>query len=120
MASLKPAIPSLRCKWVIPALSLSTHTITLETPAKRPNLAATAALGFSALISAFVPTVVRAEEPRPAGLPITAATRAEVIRGVIQEVESLYVFPDKARQIAAAIRRSEKSRAFASMDSAGP
>jgi retinol-binding protein 3 len=77
-------------------------------------------LAVAAVIACFAhsPPATASEPPRP-DLAISAATRAEVIRGVIREVESLYVFPDKARQIAATVRRQEKSKAFASMDSAG-
>ena len=55
-----------------------------------------------------------------ADLAITPAIRAEVIRGVIREVESLYVDPEKGKKVAETLRRESKKKAFDSLESAAP
>jgi hypothetical protein len=84
------------------------------------NRSTLALAALAATIACLVhPPPAHATDPARADLAISPTTRAEVIRGVICEVESRYVFPDKGRLVAATLRRDEKSRAFASMDSAG-
>jgi hypothetical protein len=86
-------------------------------PIRMPLLAA-----FSLLAAISYAGPVFAAEPGRgdrADLPITPAMRAEVLRGVIHEVESLYVDPAKAHTLAETLRRQNRKRAFDSLDSAG-
>lgn len=72
------------------------------------------------LVLLILPAPGSASGVGEADLAVTPTMRAEVIRGVIREVESLYVDPDKAKKVADTLRRENKRKAFDSLQSAGP
>jgi hypothetical protein len=71
-----------------------------------------------ALLAVTIQTApASAADPKP-DLSVTPAMRAEVIRGVIREVDRLYVDPEKAHRLADTLRRQQKRKAFDSLETA--
>ena len=71
---------------------------------------------LAALVAIALPPAVPAQAPdRGPDTTIDAATRARVIDGVLQRLDEGYVFPEKANQMAAAIReRAHRERTIGS------
>ena len=66
---------------------------------------------------ALAPAPTRAQSDRP-DLPISASMRAEVVSGVIREVEANYVYEEPARRMGRLLRERQRKGAFQAIDSA--
>lgn len=68
-------------------------------------------------VTALIPAVGRQQETEP-DMEITPAVRTEVIEGALKQVDEAYVFPEKAKEMIAAVHKREAEGEYASITSA--
>ena len=79
------------------------------------------ALASTILVSCLAGLPALAQHPgasTQADMQLTAAGRQQVIDSLSREVEQRYVFPDKAKELAASLRARQKSGAYEGIGSA--